>query len=369
MTALNWKTVNVIQTEDQRRESRRPAEFVVRMEEDDSGFDTDDLRGSREETVSGGEDGHISVAISGNLDRAPTSALHSFSYRTGELTIAFEGEVYVFPEVTPEKVHAVLLLLGGHHMPASVPTSEFLLQQHNMTMAGPSYRSNFSHRIMSLARFREKQKERCFEKKIRYTSRKEVAQRMHCKKGQFASPKEPFKLAAANLDSTDCTPRQEYVPRTCHHCGISEKSTPAMRRGPAGPRTLCNACGLMWANKGTLRDLTKAARSVSFHNAPETTGYLKPSTMEQETSCSNQDMRESPDEMKPSPSILENCPGGENEQDFLETGDILTDDLSIRVQNPSVNLAEQDTMEELVTASGAEFELSTSFDEQAVGFY
>ena len=38
-------------------------------------------------------------------------------------------------------------------------------------------------------------------------------------------------------------------PRSCQHCGISEKSTPAMRRGPSGPRTLCNACGLMWANK------------------------------------------------------------------------------------------------------------------------
>lgn len=37
--------------------------------------------------------------------------------------------------------------------------------------------------------------------------------------------------------------------RRCHHCGVSESSTPAMRRGPAGPRTLCNACGLMWANK------------------------------------------------------------------------------------------------------------------------
>lgn len=37
--------------------------------------------------------------------------------------------------------------------------------------------------------------------------------------------------------------------RRCQHCGISEKSTPAMRRGPAGPRSLCNACGLMWANK------------------------------------------------------------------------------------------------------------------------
>lgn len=37
--------------------------------------------------------------------------------------------------------------------------------------------------------------------------------------------------------------------RRCQHCGVSEKNTPAMRRGPAGPRTLCNACGLMWANK------------------------------------------------------------------------------------------------------------------------
>lgn len=37
--------------------------------------------------------------------------------------------------------------------------------------------------------------------------------------------------------------------RRCQHCGVSENNTPAMRRGPAGPRTLCNACGLMWANK------------------------------------------------------------------------------------------------------------------------
>ncbi|BAF20382.2 Os06g0698900, partial [Oryza sativa Japonica Group] len=35
----------------------------------------------------------------------------------------------------------------------------------------------------------------------------------------------------------------------CHHCGINAKATPMMRRGPDGPRTLCNACGLMWANK------------------------------------------------------------------------------------------------------------------------
>lgn len=37
--------------------------------------------------------------------------------------------------------------------------------------------------------------------------------------------------------------------RRCKHCGVNENNTPAMRRGPDGPRTLCNACGLMWANK------------------------------------------------------------------------------------------------------------------------
>lgn len=35
----------------------------------------------------------------------------------------------------------------------------------------------------------------------------------------------------------------------CNHCGTSSKATPMMRRGPDGPKTLCNACGLFWANK------------------------------------------------------------------------------------------------------------------------
>merc|ERR1712137_28870 len=35
--------------------------------------------------------------------------------------------------------------------------------------------------------------------------------------------------------------------RTCHSCATSE--TPEWRRGPNGPRTLCNACGLKWAKK------------------------------------------------------------------------------------------------------------------------
>lgn len=60
--------------------------------------------------------------------------------------------------------------------------------------------------------------------------------------GNFFS--DPFCLLSISLFlSVFCSLRR------CQHCGVSENSTPAMRRGPEGPRTLCNACGLMWANK------------------------------------------------------------------------------------------------------------------------
>lgn len=36
--------------------------------------------------------------------------------RTSELTVAFEGEVYVFPAVTPEKVSAFLSLISGFYL-------------------------------------------------------------------------------------------------------------------------------------------------------------------------------------------------------------------------------------------------------------
>nr|KJB14701.1 hypothetical protein B456_002G138300 [Gossypium raimondii] len=171
--------------------------------------------------------------------------------RTSELTLSFEGEVYVFPAVTSEKVQAVLLLLGGRDIPTGVPTIEVPFDQNNMGVADVSKRSNLSRRIASLVRFREKRKERCFEKKIRYTVRKEVAQRMHRKNGQFASVKEstsPSGWDSSQIGFQDGT-RPETAIRSCQHCGVSENNTPAMRRGPAGPRTLCNACGLMWANK------------------------------------------------------------------------------------------------------------------------
>ncbi|KAM3240007.1 hypothetical protein ACQJBY_053597 [Aegilops geniculata] len=113
-----------------------------------------------------------------------------------------------------------------------------------------------SHRMASLMRFREKRKERNFDKKIRYSVRKEVAHRMQRHKGQFTSSKAKAEeaAAAANSDWGAVEGRPLSAP-VCQHCGISSNNTPMMRRGPDGPRTLCNACGLAWANKGMMREV------------------------------------------------------------------------------------------------------------------
>uniref|UniRef100_A0A804PW55 GATA transcription factor 25 n=1 Tax=Zea mays TaxID=4577 RepID=A0A804PW55_MAIZE len=88
---------------------------------------------------------------------------------TNQLTLSFQGEVYVFDSVSPDKVQAVLLLLGGRELSSLSGAS---------SSAPYSKRLNFPHRVASLMRFREKRKERNFDKKIRYNVRKEVALRL-----------------------------------------------------------------------------------------------------------------------------------------------------------------------------------------------
>lgn len=174
-----------------------------------------------------------------------------------QLTLSFQGEVYVFDAVSPEKVQAVLLLLGGYEVPTGIP-SLGMPPQNQRGLGDFPGRSSQLQRAASLSRFREKRKERCFDKKIRYTVRKEVALRMQRKKGQFTSSKAiSDEMGSASSDWNGGSGQDEET--LCRHCGISSKSTPMMRRGPAGPRTLCNACGLKWANKGELRDLSKVS--------------------------------------------------------------------------------------------------------------
>ncbi|XP_022729170.1 GATA transcription factor 24-like isoform X2 [Durio zibethinus] len=283
--------------------------------------------------------------------------------RTSELSLSFEGEVYVFPAVTPEKVQAVLLLLGGRDIPTGVPTVEVTFDQKNRGVGDVPKRSNLSRRIESLVRFREKRKERCFDKKIRYTVRKEVAQRMNRKNGQFASLKES--TSTSNWDSSqtglqDSTRCAETVVRRCQHCGVSEKYTPAMRRGPAGPRTLCNACGLMWANKGTLRDLSKGGRNIFLDQTePETPNDVKPSIMEGDFSGNGdehgnplQDVADGSNNASVNPDV----------EDLHGSSEDLTNSLPMGIVHPSADDDEQEPLVELANPSDTEIDIPSSFD-------
>ncbi|KAF9682465.1 hypothetical protein SADUNF_Sadunf05G0111700 [Salix dunnii] len=171
---------------------------------------------------------------------------------SSQLTLTFRGQVYVFDSVTPDKVQAVLLLLGGCEL---TPGLEITPQNQRGVMDYPS-RCTQPQRAASLSRFRQKRKERCFDKKVRYGVRQEVALRMQRNKGQFTSAKKSEGGYGwdGGQDSGLDDSQQET---SCTHCGTNSKSTPMMRRGPSGPRSLCNACGLFWANRGTLRDLSK----------------------------------------------------------------------------------------------------------------
>ncbi|XVE60619.1 hypothetical protein DITRI_Ditri05aG0142600 [Diplodiscus trichospermus] len=281
--------------------------------------------------------------------------------RTSELTLSFEGEVYVFPAVTPEKVQAVLLLLGGRDIPTGVPTIEVPFDQNKRGLVDVPKRSNLSRRIASLIRFREKRKERCFDKKIRYTVRKEVAQRMHRKNGQFASLKES--TSTSSWDSShsglqDGTSRPETVVRRCQHCGVGENNTPAMRRGPAGPRTLCNACGLMWANKGTLRDLSKGGRNISMDQTePETPIDVKPSIAEGDIS-GNRDEHGIPS--KDVTDGSNNASVNPDDKGLHESAEDLTNSLPMGIVHPPADDDEQEPLVELANPSDTEF--PSSFD-------
>ncbi|XP_037491172.1 GATA transcription factor 28 isoform X3 [Jatropha curcas] len=216
-------------------------EIHGQLEEDD-----EDMAGGGEESIDNPNIHYENGAGNGGgMEDVPPSGIRvtgaqdypsmlGHSSHVDQLTLSFQGEVYVFDAVSPDK--------------------------------GPSDLSGRSiqpQRAASLRRFREKRKERCFDKKIRYSVRKEVALRMQRKKGQFTSAKansDEAGSASSGWSATQGSGLDESMLETlCTHCGTSSKSTPMMRRGPAGPRTLCNACGLKWANKGILRDLSKVA--------------------------------------------------------------------------------------------------------------
>ncbi|KAK8605916.1 hypothetical protein V6N13_102682 [Hibiscus sabdariffa] len=255
------------------------------LEEEEQNDDVPGGGGGGEESVENPQIGYQEGGALTVIDNDMEEASHVHIYGKGsdlpagpgnagadQLTLSFQGEVYLFDSVSPDKVQAVLLLLGGYEIPSGIHAFEAVpVNQRGMgDFPGKSVQPQ---RAASLKRFRQKRKERCFDKKIRYTVRKEVALRMQRNKGQFTSAKAMSDEVASASSGSNGTPGsgQDEQETLCRHCGISSKSTPMMRRGPAGPRTLCNACGLKWANKGVLRDLSKVSTAAIQDPTAKTT--------------------------------------------------------------------------------------------------
>ncbi|KAH0683802.1 hypothetical protein AABB24_008298 [Solanum stoloniferum] len=219
--------------------------------------------GAGEEVPAGNEKavGNFPVGYGGRVDSVKVTmphytvcsasdvvALQNREAKFDQLTISFRGKIYVFDGVTTHKVHSLFQLLGGYeYCPGTQALGLSSANQkdyvdHPVHCADPK-------RLESLIRFYEKRKKRCYEKKIRYGIRQEVAFRMKRKNGLFARK-------GSTGPKQDDTPSEET---RCIHCGTSSKATPMMRRGPDGQRNLCNACGLTWANKGIMRTLYKAS--------------------------------------------------------------------------------------------------------------
>ncbi|KAL0383917.1 UNVERIFIED_CONTAM: GATA transcription factor 25 [Sesamum radiatum] len=159
------------------------------------------------------------------------------------VTLSFWDHVFIFDGVPYEKLQAALLLLGGFTFDRTNADAT-----HHNKCKDPK-------REEHLNKYRLKRKERCFEKRIRYNVRREVALKMKRKNGQFAC-KETGQTSMEINRVDDESPLE----LACTNCGISSNDTPMMRRGPAGLRSLCNACGLFWASNGTMRDTCKRFR-------------------------------------------------------------------------------------------------------------
>ncbi|KAJ3905902.1 hypothetical protein F5879DRAFT_694627 [Lentinula edodes] len=84
-------------------------------------------------------------------------------------------------------------------------------------------------------------------------------------------PSQPQPGVVGGMTSSNPPPAQQDG-QTCLGCGAT--STPEWRRGPMGPRTLCNACGLVYAKLIKKRDRERARGNGSS----KTNGNSRPAS-------------------------------------------------------------------------------------------
>lgn len=85
----------------------------------------------------------------------------------------------------------------------------------------------------------------------------------HQQYGQYATEGPP-PFSSMSYSSTSSIPpkrvrkRKDEAEQSCLSCSATE--TPEWRKGPTGPRTLCNACGLLFAKQCRKKELDAQAR-------------------------------------------------------------------------------------------------------------
>ncbi|CAJ1974044.1 unnamed protein product [Sphenostylis stenocarpa] len=138
-----------------------------------------------------------------------------------------------------------------------------------------------------------------------------------------------------------------------------------MRRGPAGPRTLCNACGLMWANKGTLRDLSKGGRNLSVEQSDlDIPIDVKPtSVIEGELPGMHDEQGSSEDPSKS--NIADGSIGhalNPSDEELPETAENFPKALPQGLGHSSTNDTEQEPLVELSNPSDTDIDIPGNFD-------
>lgn len=88
--------------------------------------------------------------------------------------------------------------------PGQIPTGQSW-PSFGVSSSSEAKLSKFDRREAALIKFRQKKKERCFDKKIRYVNRKQLAERRPRVRGQFVS-----KLNGVNMDLNGKPPSIEY---------------------------------------------------------------------------------------------------------------------------------------------------------------
>ncbi|KAI8647419.1 hypothetical protein BD408DRAFT_142644 [Parasitella parasitica] len=81
--------------------------------------------------------------------------------------------------------------------------------------------------------------------------------------------------------------KASHSKQQCHSCNSTE--TPEWRKGPLGPRTLCNACGLIWTKLCKQNEEDNQSKKSSTDNHPTPISSPASSHTSSSTSSSSDD--------------------------------------------------------------------------------